>query len=215
MFSVIIPTIWSPSIESIDKLIDNLSICNDITEIIIINNNISKYIDRYNKNEKVKEFGFNNIYVNQSWNFGSLNCSSEYICLMNDDIDFNTDIFKFMKKSFSENDCVKLVGVSKSSYTLLEDQEYKLESVIIRNRGWGCLIFIRKGDYTPIPNDLKIHFGDDYLIKKLNGFVWKIEGLKITSEISTSVNSNPEFLNIIEQDNHNSIKYELPWSNDY
>jgi hypothetical protein len=60
-----------------------------------------------------------------------------------------------------------------------------------------------------------IHFGDDYLIKKLEGYAWRIEGLKIESKISTSVDSSDIIKKIIEQDNLNSLKYELPWSNDY
>jgi hypothetical protein len=213
MFSVIIPTIWSPSIESIDKLISKLSISDMIFEIVLINNNPTKFSERYNKNQKVREYKFDNIYVNQSWNFGVEKSNSKYICLMNDDIDFNTNVFEFIHKSLISD--VKLIGVSKSSYNIEEDRNYFLEKVEIRNRGWGCLIFLKKEDYKQIPDDLKIHFGDDYLIKQLKGFVWRIEGLKIISEISTSVNSNPEFVNIIQQDNFNSIKYELPWSNDY
>jgi hypothetical protein len=74
---------------------------------------------------------------------------------------------------------------------------------------------LKKNNYVWIPNDLKIYFGDDYLIKQLSGYVWKIEGLKITSEIATSVVSTDDFRSIIEEDTRNSIKYELPWSNDY
>ena len=214
MFSIVIPTIWSPQIQSIDKLIENLSLSSQVLEILLINNNPNKYSTRYIDNQKVKELCFNNIYVNESWNVGVLESKSNCICLMNDDIDFNTNIFNYIIEVF-ENSDVKLIGVSKSCYLLEKDEEYKLEKVSIRNRGWGCLIFTKKEYYKPIPSDLKIHFGDDYLIKQLEGYVWKVEGLRISSEISTSVNSNQEFLNIIQQDNINSIKYNLPWSNDY
>ena len=186
MFSVIIPTIWSPTIESIDKLIDNLTCNEKISEIILINNNPSKYSNRYIHNKRVKELSFDNIYVNQAWNIGVSESNSEFICLMNDDIDFNTNIFQYIIEGLKNSD-VKLAGVSKSCYSLEKDEEYKLEKVSIRNRGWGCLIFTKKEYYTPIPSDLKIHFGDDYLINQLKGSVWKIEGLKITSEISILV----------------------------
>ena len=39
MFSVIIPTIWSPPIDKIDDLINKLITCQNIEEIILINNN--------------------------------------------------------------------------------------------------------------------------------------------------------------------------------
>jgi len=214
MFSVIIPTIWSPPIDKIDDLINKLITCQNIEEIILINNNPSKYSFRYT-DYKVRELRYNNIYVNQSWNVGVYQSKSDLLCIMNDDIDFNLDVFKFIENSFNSDSNIGILGVSKSCYSLDQDQEYQLEKIQIRNKGWGCLMFIRKELYTWIPNDLKIHFGDDYLIKQLQDRVYRINGLKINSIISTSINSDPEFNKIIEQDNINSLKYELPWSSDY
>jgi len=154
------------------------------------------------------------IYVNPAWNIGVFHSECENICLLSDDIDFNINVFEFISNQFkSEN--VKIIGCSKLSYTLDKDLEFTIEQISIRNRGWGCLIFVKKSAYTWIPNDLKIHFGDDFLIKQLSGYVWRLNGLKIDSNISESINSNSEFHKIIEEDNKNSIKYGLPWSNDY
>ena len=214
MFSVIIPTIWSPPIDKIDDLINKLITCQNIEEIILINNNPSKYSFRYT-DYKVRELRYNNIYVNQSWNVGVYQSKSDLLCIMNDDIDFNLDVFEFIENSFNSDSNIGILGVSKSCYSLDQDQEYQLEKIQTRNKGWGCLIFLRKELYTWIPNDLKIHFGDDYLIKQLQDRVYRINGLKINSIISTSINSDPEFNKIIEQDNINSLKYELPWSSDY
>jgi hypothetical protein len=212
--SVVIPTIWKPSIESIDNLINGICSVDIISEIILINNNPDVYSYRYSNNHKVKELRYNNIYVNQSWNVGVYQSQSDIVCLMNDDIQFNFEIFEFIRYCMSNNE-VKIVGVAKSCYKLDSDLEYSIEKIDVRNRGWGCLIFVKKEFYTWIPNDLKIHFGDDYLIKQLSGHVYRITGLKISSQISTSVNSDPNFYKIIEEDNRNSLKYQLPWSNDY
>jgi hypothetical protein len=214
MFSIVIPTIWVPDISNVDSLINKLSQCELISEIILINNNPQKYQNRYHSNLKIKELKYNNIYVNPSWNVGVYQSNNEFVCLLSDDVDFNMNIFDFIHNAFKSED-VKICGASKSSYTLQNDHEFSLQKVTIRNRGWGCIIFVKKSAYTWIPNDLKIHFGDDYLIKQLVGYVWKFEGLKITSRISTSIDSNPEFEKIIQEDNRNSIKYDLPWSNDY
>jgi len=212
MFSVIIPTIWAPGIESVYSLLENISKCENIKEIILINNDPDIHSDI--NIEKVIELKFNNIYVNPAWNIGVKNSNSNLICIMNDDIDFNLDIFHFINEQL-ENPEVKILGASKLSYSRTEDEQWTIEKVSIRNRGWGCLIFLKKENYFEIPDDLRIHFGDDYLIKRLEGYVWKIEGLKIDSKISTSVNSSDIIKKIIEQDNLNSLKYELPWSNDY
>lgn len=214
MFSVIIPTIWSPAIEKIDDLIQNLNSSHLVSEIILINNNPTKYSNRYRILSKVRELQFNNIYVNPAWNIGVEFSLNEFIALMNDDIHFNTEVFDFINDKLKEDD-IRIIGVSKSSYSREEDSDFYLQKISVRNRGWGCLIFLKKSFYTPIPADLKIHFGDDYLIQQMSGYVWKLEGLKISSPISVSVSSNPELERIIFEDNQNSLKYNLPWSNDY
>jgi len=212
MFSVIIPTIWAPGVDNVFVLLEKISKCDFISEVLLINNAPDICADV--KIEKVIELKFNNIYVNPAWNIGVKKCKSGFICIMNDDIDFNLNIFDFVKEQLKKQE-VKIIGVSKLSYSRNKDEDWTIEKMSIRNRGWGCLFFLKKENYFEIPDDLKIHFGDDYLIKKLEGYVWRIEGLKIESKISTSVDSSDIIKKIIEQDNLNSLKYELPWSSDY
>jgi len=214
MFSVILPTIWSPKIEDIDGFINKLQNCDLVDEIILINNAPQKYSGRYSDLSKIRELKYDNIYVNPAWNVGVYQSKNELVCILNDDVDFNLDVFVFVKDQLERED-VKIVGVSKSSYYRESDGDFNLEKVEVRNRGWACVMFLKKKNWTIIPPDLKIYFGDDYLIKNLEGFVWKIEGLKIKSDVGVSVNSNPQLNYIIEQDTKNSLIYGLPWSSDY
>ena len=210
MFSVIIPTIWKSDV--IFRLVENISKSDLVGEIILINNNPSE--DKFISNHKVREFKFDNIYVNPSWNFGVSVSKYENICLCNDDILFNTDIFKYIE----ENIKYKIIGVDKLSYSIKSDNDYKLSKVLVRNKGWGCLIFMEKKNYTEIPIDLKIWFGDDWIIKNNISLIYKLSGLSIRScinEIGGSSTSNDIFKDIIDMDVKNSIKYNLPWSNDY
>ena len=214
MFSVVLPTIWSPKIEDIDSLINKLQNCDLVDEIILINNAPQKYSERYSDLSKIRELKYDNIYVNSAWNVGVYQSKNELLCILNDDVDFNLDVFGFIKEELERPD-VKIIGVSKSSYYRESDGDFNLEKVEVRNRGWACVMFLKKKNWVIIPSDLKIYFGDDYLIKNLEGFVWKIEGLKIKSDISVSTNSNPHLNYIIEQDTKNYLIYGLNWSSDY
>jgi hypothetical protein len=213
MFSVVLPTIWSPKIEDIDGFINKLQNCDLVDEIILINNAPQKYSGRYSVLSKIRELKYDNIYVNPAWNVGVYQSKNELVCILNDDVDFNLDVFGFMKEQLDRDD-VKIIGASKSSYHRESDGDFNLEKVKVRNSGWACIMFFKKKNWTIIPSDLKIYFGDDYLIKKLEGFVWKIEGLKIKSDVGVSINSNPHLNSIIEQDTKNSLIYGLPWSSD-
>lgn len=215
MFDIVIPTIWSPSIDFIDNNLKLLSDCKLVNKIILINNKPEIHKDRYIDNTKIEEMCFDNIYVNASWNIGVKNSTSDYVCILNDDLSFNPNVFYFLENSFRNIEDMKIIGICKSSFNLQTDSNYSLEKISVRNRGWGCLIFVKRNEYTYIPQDLRIHFGDDYLIKRLEGFVWKLSGMKVISEISTSINSDEKFLEIIQQDNINSLKYGLPWSSDF
>jgi len=213
MFSVFLPTIWSSNIEDIDIFINKLQNCDLVDEIILINNAPQKYSGRYSDLSKIRELKYDNIYVNPAWNVGVYQSKNELVCILNDDVDFNLDVFEFIKEQLDRDD-VKIIGASKSSYHRESDGDFYLEKVKVRNSGWACIMFFKKKNWTIIPSDLKIYFGDDYLIKKLEGFVWKIEGLKIKSDVGVSINSNPHLNSIIEQDTKNSLIYGLPWSSD-
>lgn len=207
--TVIIPTIWSTDI--ILKSIENLEKSNIIDEIIIINNRpkLTKHIH----SNKVKIFNFEkNLYVNESWNIGISKSSNEYICLLNDDIIIDDNFtFDYASKCLDSKQ-VGLIGIDKCCFK--HNDIFLIEKISIRNRGYGTMIFLKKSEFIPIPNDLKIWFGDDWLIKIFENRVYKLRGPYIWTHMSSSSNL-PEFINIINDDIENSKKYNLPWSNDF
>ena len=58
MFSVVLPTIWSPKIEDIDTFIKKLQNCDLVDEIILINNAPQKYSGRYSNLSKIRASSF-------------------------------------------------------------------------------------------------------------------------------------------------------------
>jgi hypothetical protein len=93
------------------------------------------------------------------------------------------------------------------------DETYSLSKVDMRNKYWSTLIFVKRDKYPWIPEDFKVYFGDDYLIKELQGYIWKINGLKV--RITDSLFHNMNIDGIISSDTNNSYKYNLPLSYDY
>ena len=182
-FSVIIPTLLkSPFLR---RLLIDLEECPEVGEVIIIDN--VGVIKGEGKQRILSEK--KNIFVNPAWNWGVREAKFDYICLCNDDVNFDPKIFKFMlgKKGITglDTDCYYNAG------------ELGIERITERNWGWGCLIFFHKKEYKEIPNDLLIACGDDYLIK--NCETYKLKGLKVDTKISTT-SLLPEFLDIQKQD---------------
>lgn len=197
MFSVIIPTLWKS--KRIFKLLDDLKTSKKVNEIIIINNDDSKK-PNFNFEDIRIITPEQNIYVNPSWNLGVKESKNNYICLCNDDINFNPKIFSYLKP---RNDSI--IGIDESCYNLKQDEDFKLKTKTKMNHGFGCLMFLNKQSYKVIPEFLKIYFGDDYLFQ-LNQNRYALNGLKIDTEMSSSSNI-PNYYNITQEDRVNFNKH--------
>jgi hypothetical protein len=95
-----------------------------------------------------------------------------------------------------------------SNYQLKVDHNIHLKPMQQRPYGWGCLMLIHKSKYVPIPDDLLIANGDDWLAQHATPFV--LHGLAVQSEISTTSRLE-EFGMIQLRDNETyNTKYGTP-----
>ncbi len=180
MFSIIIPTI----LRRPDILSSNLDILvgdEIVDEIIIINNNPKKQFNYSNPKIKVLNQE-ENLYVNKSWNLGINKINNEYFGILNDDIicckEFITKIYN--SKILEEKD-TGLLGMN--SLYLLDfgieedditppDSTTNIPPHFIQLKDfdtlldWGSLILGKKENYYNIPEELKIIYGDNYLLHK-------------------------------------------------
>ena len=187
MFTVIIPTLWKSYRTA--SLLADLENCPLVGEIIIIDNANSGY----QSNGKIKILSQKkNIFVNPAWNLGVSLAKFQQVCIANDDINFDTDVFEFLNGKITG-----VIGMDSDNYGLKKSTTFAISKIEQRCWGWGCLFFVNKNDYKPIPNNLLIACGDDYLIKMLSAYV--LSGLSIQTEVSTT-SFSPEFLPIQSQD---------------
>lgn len=190
MFSVIIPTLWMS--EKTPELLRRLNGCPDVGEIILIDNRPSARPSL--GLDKLRVLNQNrNIYVNPAWNLGVMEAKNENLCVCNDDVLFNMEIFSFMEKNLRG-----IIGQWTDNYYLKKDGEYKVEPISGRPSGWGCLMFVKKSDWVDIPDNLLIACGDDFLIKNIRES-YKLTGLRIDTKMSTT-SLRPEFNTIQEND---------------
>ena len=160
-FSIVIPTMWRS--DRIVGMLDQFELCDDIDEVIIIDNDWANKPDiefgpkvKYLKQDE-------NIFVNPAWNLGVSLAANDRVCLLNDDVTFNVSaLFSQMSMCF---DRFKCIGISPRSYQLDNDNRFQIiiePGHNIRN-GWGCCIFVDKGDWVDIPEELKIFYGDNWI----------------------------------------------------
>ena len=193
MFSVIIPTMWrSPRIT---QLLTDLCNCDFVGEVIIIDNDTTEYRPLPLNAKYDIHLMAENIYVNPAWNYGVERAKHDNILICNDDINFNPSFLGIYDDSLQH---VGIIGMEFTNYQLKADHNIHLKPMKERPYGWGCLMLIHKSKYTPIPDDLLIANGDDWLAQHATPFV--LHGLAVQSEISTT-SQLPEFGMIQLNDN--------------
>lgn len=173
LWSVIIPTIWSPGEEFILRLLADLNACPHVGEIILIDNKVSatRSLPRI---KKLKHYPMDkNIFVNPAWNLGVKIAQYEYVCLLNDDINTDWSILGKINDFYNENSDssegfssrnIGIIGLDRSCLDL-PSSELSLNFVSRRPACFGMSMFMKKEAYTNIPSNIKIFSGDTFIFE--------------------------------------------------
>lgn len=162
MFSVIIPTMWRST--RTRGMLVQLEGADVISEVIVIDNDVGRTPD-LSFSSKIKHIPQEeNIYVNPAWNLGAKLAKEDFLCLLNDDISFDVQrVFSSVNTILGE---LKCIGVDHFSYGYSGEGigVTRLPYEIKWGEGWGCAIFLTKEDWVIIPDELKIWFGDNWIV---------------------------------------------------
>jgi hypothetical protein len=199
-YSVIIPTLWRSDLTV--PLVERLSQCTRVGEIIIIDNDQARSrIQELNPSKLVPLPQAQNIWVNPAWNLGVQVSRYGALAILNDDILFDpSPVFEMSVRAG------EAIGIGLSCYDESPIEPFRIETSPEHTFGWGCAIFLRKSSWCPVPDGLKIWYGDNWIRQKARAAM-QIEGLKVQTEMSTTSNS-PEFHYLIEEERQNWDRVE-------
>lgn len=195
-FSVVIPTMWYS--DKIHTNLSNLNDCDEVGEIILIDNNTSLKPDYIHNLEKVKYLPQDgNIFVNPAWNLGVNISIYKNICVSNDDVVFNTDIMSWILPHIHKG----VIGMWTGNYYGENVQSpYELHPINGRPWGWGCLFFIHKDNWVEIDERLKIACGDDWLIHHVKGGGYQINNMDLGHDEISITTRRGEFFGQQQED---------------
>ena len=223
--SVLIPTIQK-NVQVFYKLLEILKADDAVGEILIINNALKEFPD-FVGHKKIKIYTpSENMYVNYAWNLGVMLLENEKFLIMNDDILCCENFCsKILESKILDQETTGLVGLdnafinqnSRETTTDISAPEIEPSSRLgfvpmsnfMGTGDWGSAYFGKKKNFYNIPMDLKIIYGDNYLLYKnlQNGKTnYKITGLRF-NHIHSLSSAAPEFSAIIGADIKNSKKY--------
>lgn len=192
--SVIVATMWK--YEPFSGLLSKIVEKNSIGEIIVINNDISKTPNWEVLNHPKIRLVNNkeNIFVNPSWNLGVSKSIYEKICIMNDDLDFNVNIFDIVIDKLTDHNLI-LTSYDESLNKLDKNiKNIKIEKYVSETSPleFGHLFFLNKKDYTIIPENLKFWCGDTLqfdTFKKLNRNIFLVDKMYMYTPKSTTIST--------------------------
>jgi hypothetical protein len=207
MFSVVIPTMWKSM--RLLGMLHRLYESDYVDEIILIDNDKNLRFSFENKKIRLLEQD-ENIFVNPAWNLGVEESKNQNICILNDDVTFNVDeVFNAANRVLSDHPS-SCLGVHPASYKGYNDSIKVAEGNAI-GQGWGCCIFLRKENWVDIPEQLKIWFGDNWIVR--NHEKSFSAAFRIFTEMSTTSGLG-ELSDVIKQDveewsNINSYSFSI------
>lgn len=195
---LVIPTMWRSS-TFIEALREYCS-CSAVQKIILIDNNYrERPLDPVLSDPKIDLVCYKkNIYVNPAWNEGYRRSTADFLCLLNDDIAVEPEVFEFIASSdLSEIDLIGsyLKGtIDNFNIDTTAVQETKLFKLNLNKKqpiggqsyAFGVCMFVKRTSYSLIPSLYKVWFGDDYIVQRCEN-VYALQTNKISGEISKTI----------------------------
>lgn len=160
-FTVIVPTLQrSPRLaEVLDRCLEHPL----VLEVIVINN-AGTPIDREHPKLRVLDQG-RNIFVNPAWNLGAREARGELLAIVNDDVLFEDEALTRAARILRRG-VFGIVGPDRSTFHPGAGGRigHRLARPDATTRYYGTFLCLRRRDYRPVPAELKIWGGDDWLV---------------------------------------------------
>lgn len=176
-----------------------------VAEVVIINN-VPAAIDLEHPKLRVLAQE-RNIYVNPAWNLGVASSTAALLCIANDDLLFDPHLLHAAARIL-RMPC-GILGPNESTFMGVTSEaladstgragRLRVKPVYRRTAGFGTLMFMRRSSYVPIPETMRIHFGDDYLFHQQRHRNLTFSGFPVTTPMSTTT-SDPGFLPLWDGD---------------
>lgn len=166
MIELVIPTLYKePALTNLKEMLPKYLKYDLVSHVHIIDNGLAFdehfpfYEDLEPKLKVHKPHKYNDWMINKAWNKGVGFCQDQSIVgILNDDIIFDLDIFEYIAY-FSEG--MGILGMHDTNYKC-EEKRYEIVDIEQHCMGWGCAIFFDKWNWSIIPDEIKLFYGDTW-----------------------------------------------------
>lgn len=165
-YTVIIPTMWRCPQITVPFLAE-LNAHPLVDEIIVIDNDVERRPALIPQSDKITLVNFGkNIFVNPSWNFGVGTARNDLLCVVNDDIAFDTNVFAKLIPYLTPDKGLTGLCPGEKDFNQVPITTGTIDIIPWNGQhtyGYGCLFFLHKASWSRIPDGLDVYYGDNYI----------------------------------------------------
>lgn len=177
-----------------------------VSEIVLIDNNKSDIAIDLSQFSKIKYLPQEeNIFVNPAWNLGVENASNDLLCICNDDLKFDVDLY--LNKVLEHKDQLGVFGSNYRKRFHYKDRDRFIplttdsqKKAAIVGNGFGMMMFLRKQNWIPIPDQLKIYYGDNWIIGTHPQSSYSLEPFKMFETKPHTTSTSKDLSKILNKD---------------
>lgn len=195
--TIIIPTLLKCNMRLFDSNLTGLLNSKLVKKVILINNSKTYFSPAYNSPDLEVVNGVN-LSVNPAWNYGVDHCDTDYYLLLNDDVLCSENALKECVVLMECRADVDVIFMNTKKGRLSMDAAncpvnenivyFSCENMPMTVLD-GCFIFGRKSAWKPIPKDLNVFFGDNWILDNNRKRTAKIISAYILHEGAVTVNA--------------------------
>ncbi|MCL6423254.1 glycosyltransferase [Brachybacterium sp. JHP9] len=188
-FTVIIPTLQRSS--DLRAIVEQCAAHPDVDEVTVVNN-AEEPLEFDHRAVRVLQPG-RNIFVNPAWNLGVRESRGALLAIINDDVRFRDEALSHAA-ALLRRKRYGIIGPDRTCFSI-DDQARGIGSRIYSDPyvvTYGTFMCLRRENYVPIPEELTIWGGDNWLLthqRKANGVLIRTP---FRTDMGTT-SSSPEF----------------------
>lgn len=125
-----------------------------------------------------------NTFINPAWNKGAEMAKYDKLMFLNDDILTDLSIIDKVYDQITEDK--GMIGLGEGCWKYVGG-EFSVRPIHEFRGGFACLFFIHKKSYRPIPEEIKVWYGDNWLFEKTNKQPYEIVNWEMGGKISETI----------------------------